>query len=137
MVDSPLIVTHADALLAAMAGMDIPVYDSDEVPDSPEFPYAVLYMDIGQWDNHRLSARTKLKVWRIVVMAVGSTAYEARYAADQIDAALSGHRLSIPGYVTTPLRGESSQPVEVEDRDVPGIYTTTAVWRFASTIGSD
>ena len=130
------VVATADAVLAAMAGMTIPVYDADGVPAEPAFPYAVTYMDIGRWDGHRLSARSKLRTWRLVVMVVGSSTYETRYAADQVSDALDGHRITIPGYLCTPLRGESSQPVEREDPDIPGIYTTTAVWRFATTPGT-
>ena len=126
------IVAHADAVLAALSTMDIPAYDADKVPASPGFPYAVAYLDIGRGEEHRLTARTKLRSWRLAVVVVGSSPYEARYAADQVDATLTGHRIEIPGCVTTPLRDESSQPVERDDPDIPGIFTATSVWRFAS-----
>lgn len=131
------VVATADSALAALAVMDVPAYDADKIPADPAFPYVVVYLDIGRGDNYRLSARTTTRTWRLAVMIVGSSTYEARYACDQVDAALAGTRIAIPGFVTTPLRNESSQPVEREDPDVPGIYTTTSVWRFATTPAVD
>lgn len=128
-----MIVDVADAALARLQTMDVPAYDSDGIPQQPDMPYAVMYVDLGRPDAYRLSARSKLTGWRIAVITVGSGAYEARYAADQVSAAYTGHRFVIPGYSCTPCQAESSTPVEIDNFDIPGIYSSTGVWTFSST----
>lgn len=124
-------VAHADAVLARLQTTELDTYDT--VPQNPPFPYAEVIADLGRHVAPRLHGRSKRKAWRVMVRVVGSTKYEARAAYDVVSEALYGHRLVVDGVLCTPCGDESSEPVDLDDPDVPGVYSGHIVWTFAST----
>ncbi|MDQ3484630.1 MAG: hypothetical protein M3445_04355 [Actinomycetota bacterium] len=106
-------------------------YDVDDVPDRPVTPYVVLSTDLGLGGAYRNSGDRGRTRWRIVALLVGSTADEARHAAERVATALDGRRVWVVGHDCSPVRDESSRPV-APDYDKPDLFSGTSVWTFTT-----
>lgn len=127
-----MIRAHVLATLSKLRDGGVTAYDTDEVPDLPETPYVVVYADSGPETGRRLNARSSTRTWRVATKHVGSTADEARWAAEYVETALLDQRITVTGWSCSPCWRESSKDV-TEDPDGGVLYVGVDVWRFAST----
>lgn len=111
-------VTHFGAVRARLDALSssITVYE-DDVPDEPSFPYVVLRMSTGDEQAEMLCGVSNEADWWAWLTCVGETGMSARVVAREVRAALADSVLTVAGRVCTPLRKESSLPVQ-PDRDV-------------------
>lgn len=124
-------VAVADAVLSALTTAGVNAFEPHTAPSDADPAYAVVHGDLGRGETYRLSGRTKMSAHRFVVMAVGITPHEARFVADEIRTALEGQRIAVSASPPL-LRLESSRPVELDDTDVPNVYSGSLVFTFAT-----
>ncbi len=122
---------HADAVVTQVASSGVTTYDTDQVPDRPATPYVVLSTDLGLGGAYRNSGDRGRTRWRITALLVGSTAREARWAAERVQTALAGRRVPVSSHDCSPVRSESSRPV-AQDYDHPELFSGTSVWTFTT-----
>ena len=126
---------HNDALLVALrADTQLVVYDADEAPASPTYPYvSVSHFARRYGDTYtRISDSCASAGYRVVVLAVGSSPDEARWATERVEARLECARLVVTGYTCSACRFESASGV-ARDPDMEDLYVGSTVWTFVST----
>jgi len=94
----------------------IPYYDG-QVPNEPSFPYRVLRMGAGNETAERLCGTSGRADFRFYITSVGLSATAVEIVADAARSLLIDVRPVVAGRVCTPIRRESSIPIQ-EDRDV-------------------
>lgn len=126
----------ADAVLDFLrAATDLGVYEPSQAPKAADPPHAVASFDLGRPGTPRLGSPARSKVWRILLRVIGHTENNARWAAGEIYTAIDGGvQVPVPGTRSrTQVRVESSTTVELDDIDVPGVYSGLIVVTFASS----
>lgn len=128
---------HAAAVKALLAAQIIRVYDG-QVPASPTYPYAVMWMDGGLRDSERSTDELGRASFRIQITSVGANAEAARIVADKAATALLGVAPTVAGRVSHRIRHESSEPVQDDVAvTIPGTATHPAyavdVYRWVTT----
>jgi hypothetical protein len=127
-----MIRTHHAAVAAALNGVSGLVHYQGQAAFNPAPNYVVSYTDTGRPGAHVLSARSTSRGWRVATLYVGSTYANALRVAELTEGALLGVRLTIAGRECTPVKKESSRPVE-PDPDDASVFSGTDVWVFASS----
>lgn len=130
----------ADAVLDFLrASATLGVYEPQEAPavqagESIE-THVIAEFDLGRAGLDRVGGRARSKVWRVLLRCVGATAHEARFAAGEIYGVLDGGaQVPVPDTRSrTQVRVESSTTVELDDPDVPDVYSGLIVITFASS----
>lgn len=132
--------THRDViepLLRAALGVE-PVTGSQRVYDYGKVPgadgntgtlpsiYVLLTVD-RRFVGPRRAGRAGRSGWRITARCVGRTVDEARWALDKVTDAIDETRLTIGGYVSTPVTHESSTEIAPDD----GRHSGLTVWTYA------
>ncbi|WP_326565078.1 hypothetical protein VSH64_24870 [Amycolatopsis rhabdoformis] len=97
------------------------VYDG-QVPNEPEYPYAVLYMDTGIDEATKLCGDPDTATFRFQVTSVGLTAMAALVVVDESRIRVLGVRPVIAGRAPVRIRKETTIPIR-EDRDVTDTAT--------------
>lgn len=118
----------ADAVISALEAEGVVAFDTGKVPKLPPPVYTVVSLS-GSPDNYRLSSQHGQRRFRLLTMHVGTTAKEARWAAEHVSAALQDELLELDGLRSTRLRNESSTPVAA-DYDNPALFTGVDTWTF-------
>lgn len=107
---------HHQAILDLLSGLPMTLYDG-QVPDQPQFPYAVLFGDTGFERATRLCATSDRADFRFQVTSVGLTVESALIVADAARKLLVDARPVVSGRSCGPIRRETSIPVR-PDTDV-------------------
>lgn len=107
------------ALLAPLAP-GFGLYTGGQVPDKPDFPYAVLYLDTGIEDATKLCGDTDEATHRFQVTSVGLTDDSAVIVADAARTLVLDVRPAVAGRSCGPIRKETSIPVRPDlDVNIP------------------
>lgn len=135
--------TAVESLLAPKLGLD-PITNADRVYDyggvpgdqnnpdeaqrtaTPPAIYVLLSIE-RRYVGPRRAGRAGRSGWRITVRYVGRTVDEARWALNQVTAAIDEVRLDIAGRRSTPVTHEDSRAIEVDDGRFSGITS----WVYA------
>ena len=107
---------HYAAVKALLADLPFTLYEG-QVPDTPSFPYAVLFMDTGRGSDSRLSGRTARSVYDFQVNSVGLTDASARLVSDAVRARVLDARPSVTGFRCGLIDKVTSIPVRA-DKDI-------------------
>lgn len=122
----------ANAIKAALTLPNLVVFDT-KVPDSPVFPYVVLFTGSPRAeDSDRASGYTSTADHEFQTTVVGTNADQVRLLSEWVRTALLDVRLTVTGRRVTGIKPLSSQDPRV-DNDIPSkpIYAVT-VWGFYS-----
>jgi len=121
----------ATAILGALTLPNLTVYDT-KVPDSPIFPYVVLFSGSPDEDSDRASGHTSTADHEFQTTITGTNADQVRLLSEWVRTALLDVRLTVAGRNVARIKPLSSQDPRV-DNDVPAkpIYAST-VWGFYS-----
>lgn len=109
-----MIAGHHAAVLTLLSGLSWTLYDG-QVPDTPSFPYAVLYMDTGNEDGTKLCGSSDMADFRFQVTSVGLTRASAVVVADAVRTLLLDVRPTVAGRTCTRIRRETSIPVRADE----------------------
>lgn len=112
-----MILDHFQSVQGLLVPLPQTLYAGGQVPDEPEFPYAVVRMTTGDEDATKLCGISDEAVFRVYITSVGLTDIAAVVVADAVRALLLDVKPLVAGRSCTPLRKESSLPVG-PDRDV-------------------
>lgn len=134
---------HHDALKATITAFedDLPAYDWDEVPGSPQNPdpaeraetlppiYALVAVTrrYNGTEHERLPGLAGRSSWRASIRVVGRTIGEASWALAKIDGALDGARLVVGGRTSTTLQFYSGDSPEWGDERYSALAQYTYV----------
>ncbi len=104
------------AIIARIGGEGVAAWDAQ--PDTPTYPYCVVYADSGVSDTDREGARdVRLWLdWQTTV--VGESARQCRAAADRVRGALENWAPVVASRHCSTVEHRGSQPV-VRDDDMP------------------
>lgn len=118
MTEVARLIPHADAFVAlvrSVLGSGATVY-LDEVPDSPRYPYVVVYSDPGEHAHDSLGAQLEHVQFHPAVVVAAVSATQHRMVRNDLFKVL-GADLVVPGRVCD-LSTMSSNPM-ARDTDVP------------------
>ncbi|HKY58305.1 MAG TPA: hypothetical protein VJL80_09730 [Aeromicrobium sp.] len=126
-----------EPLLRAALGVepvtgDQRLYDYGEVPGADGndgvLPSVYVLLTVERrYVGPRRAGRAGRSGWRITARYVGRNVDEARWALDKVTDAIDEARLTIGGYVSTPVTHESSTAIEPDD----GRFSGLTVWTYA------
>lgn len=107
---------HYDAVKALLADLPVVLYDG-QVPNEPEFPYAVLYMDTGRGTSSRLCGTTSRDTYDFQITSVGLTDKAVRVVVDEVMSRVKDVRPEVAGFRSGQVDSLASIPVR-PDKDV-------------------
>jgi hypothetical protein len=108
------------AVKGLLSPMQFTFYDGGQVPDEPDLPYAVLFMDTGIEGATKLCGDTDEAVHRFQVTSVGLTDDSAVIVADAARSLVLDVRPVVAGRVCGPIRKETTIPVRPDlDVNIP------------------
>jgi hypothetical protein len=118
-------------VLAALTLPHMTTYDT-KVPDSPSFPYVVVFSGAPDEDTDRQSGHASNALHEFQTTVVGTNADQVRLLSEWVRTALLDVRLAVTGRSVARVKPISSQPPRI-DNDIPSkpIYAST-VWGFFS-----
>jgi hypothetical protein len=126
-----LVLSHLDALVAALASAQLTVYVGG-APQGADPPYAVLYPNPGAAVRASI-ADDRVNYQGIVqITCVGVTAEQAANYADRAGAALSGP-LQVAGRNGWRPEALDGEPLKRDDDVTPPVFYCAARWRLRST----
>lgn len=100
---------HFDAVLAALAAANARPYDYDDKPS--ETSYSLVSVGDRFGGVMRVTGRTGTRSVRVTVRAVAKTPDAAREIRRRADTALREQRVTVGGYISTPIQFETAEPV--------------------------
>lgn len=112
---------HYAAILRLISDIPHDLYEG-QVPDEPDFPYAVFYMDTGRGGDRRMSGRTGRHTFDFMITSTGLTAESVRIVSDHARRRLLDVRPGVEGYSSSLIRHVTSIPVR-PDTDVRDPHT--------------
>lgn len=121
----------AAAVMGALTLPNLTVYDT-RVPNSPSFPYLVVFMGQPDEDSDRASGHTSTADHEFRTTVVGTDTDQVRLLSEWVRTALLDVRLSVAGRTTERIKPLSSTDPRV-DSDIPSkpIFASS-VWGFYS-----
>ena len=115
---------HFDAVVQVLTDADANPHDYDESPT--ESGYTLVSISDRFGGTPRMTGQVGIRLARVVLLAVGTTAENVREIRERFDGALREQRLTIAGRETTPIQFETSEPVGPD-----GDIFTTGQWYSA------
>lgn len=107
---------HYTAVLDLLSDLPVTLYEG-QVPATPSYPYAVLYMDTGRGSSRQLCGKTNRDTYNFQVTSVGVTDASVRFVVDAVMSRLKDVRPAVTGFRSNPIEHLASVPVR-PDRDV-------------------
>lgn len=110
-----MIAEHLTAVESLLAPLQMTLYEDGQVPERPDFPYAVLFVAARTEAQTRLCATTDDLLFRFQVTSVGLTNQSAVIVADAVRELLVDVRPDVAGRVCGRIKPGSSLPVTTDD----------------------
>lgn len=125
-----------DAHIAAVRNLvdtvpNVTVYDGG-VPNSPTYPYVVLYGDQGAALANAYTEVSTYRSFRVQTTTVAVNQPQARALAERVESALLDVRPAVTGRTCGPIRKEASQPVRRDDDVDPAVFYAVDIWLLTS-----
>lgn len=108
---------HKAAVETLLAGCSVTGYPEGQIPDEPDLPYWVLYMDTGNDRQTKMCRSTDEVTFHFQVTSVGLTDASVRVVAGKTYDLLVDVRPAVAAWKNHPIRRTNSIPVR-EDKDV-------------------
>lgn len=110
-----MIAEHLTAVESLLAPLQMTLYEDGQVPDNPDFPYAVLFVAARTEGQTRLCGDTDSLLFRFQVTSVGLTNQSAVIVSDAVRSLLVDVRPEVTGRVTGRIKPGASLPVTMDD----------------------
>lgn len=121
MSDSPSLIADHYAAVEALIPSDLTVYPGD-VPDSPSYPYVVLWGDGGREDSETLTDDATTLTLRINATVSGLTFASAAIILQRVRGALNRVRPAVVGRVTSRMVQTPQMPIQADlGVSIPGV----------------
>lgn len=119
------------AIVTQLKGGPLNVYDAQ--PDSPAYPYVIVYADAGVSTSDREADERVSRSIGWQTTTVGVSAAQCRAALDRVTTQLEDWRPVVTGRLCTKVDHEGSQPVRKDD-ELPDrvLFIATDQWRVVS-----
>lgn len=102
------------------------VYEENKVPVTPSYPYAVLGSSYGAPGAQTTDGHRHVTRW-VTVRIFGKTAASLDAVAEDVDAALNGRSLPLPG---SPVAEFLQANQTSRDADDSGVLGTVLIYRY-------
>lgn len=123
---------HLAAVLEALRGTaGLNVHDG-VAPDSPTYPYVVIYADSGAASRSTLLAVSDRLEVTVQATAVGRSPESARWVAERVRGALLDARLPVPGRRSFPVTHEESRLLGRDDDVQPPVFYAVDLYRLTT-----
>ena len=125
--------SHVAAFKALVAGNEapFPVYVS-KAPTDAGSRYCVLHPDQGTAEASSYDGESGWRTFRIVTHCFGTTAEQAQAVYDAVEANVLDATPTVSGWSCTPVRKESSLPIEPDDDKQPTVFLARDAWVYSS-----
>lgn len=110
-----MITEHLTAVESLLAPLQMTLYVDGQVPEKPDFPYAVLFVAARTEEQTRLCGDTDSLMFRFQVTSVGLTNQSAVIVSDAVRSLLVDVRPEVTGRVTGRIKPGASLPVTMDD----------------------
>ncbi len=127
-----MIRAHVKAVRDALTAVpNLNAYDA-QAPNTAQTPFVVLFSDDGPEGQPMFDGRRINRTWTVATQHFGGTPDEARWAAEKVETALMGKRLTVANRACTATHRLTTQTMQRDDSVDPPVFFTVTVWRFAS-----